>query len=74
LQAGHHIRSKTNSPIIGVLTQPLPDLWLEDESISSMNWNTYFEASHAEFLQAGGARVIPLDYRLEWSSMTKVLS
>jgi len=23
--AGHHVRAKTNSPVIGILTQPFPE-------------------------------------------------
>ena len=57
-----------------MLTQPMPEAWLEEELVHSNEWNAYFEASHAEFLQAGGARVIPLDYRLEWDQMKKLLA
>ena len=28
--AGHHVRAKTNQPIYGILTQPIPQKWLED--------------------------------------------
>jgi len=30
LQAGHHVRAKTDQPIIGILTQPLPDAWKDE--------------------------------------------
>lgn len=56
---GHHTRAKTNQPIIGVLTQPLPDVWNNDYELT---YKSFFEASHADFLQAGGARVVPVDY------------
>ena len=53
------MRAKTNQPIFGVLTQPLPDEWNGD---LQNTYKSFFEASHADFLQAGGARVIPIDY------------
>jgi len=58
---GHHIRAKNNQPIIGVLTQPLPAEWNNDLELT---FKSFFEASHADFLQAGGARVVPIDYTL----------
>lgn len=33
LQAGHHARSKTDAPLIGILTQPLPKEWLNHHSL-----------------------------------------
>jgi hypothetical protein len=45
LQAGHHVRAKNNSPIFGVLTQPVPSAWNathEDQ--------TFIESSNIEFL------------------------
>ena len=63
LQAGHHMRSKTNQPIFGVLTQPIPRAWLKDERVSTEGWDTFIESSHVEWLQAAGARVVPVDYR-----------
>lgn len=62
LQAGHHIRSKTNYPIFGIFTQPLPYAWLDDEKINNNGWRSFVETSHVDWLQAGGARVVPVDY------------
>ena len=70
MNSGHHLRAKSNSPIIGVLTQPMPEEWyfhpqLERETnINEFDqyYTKYFESSHAEFLQAAGARVVPIDY------------
>ena len=59
LNAGHHMRAKTNQPIFGVLTQPLPEEWNNDFSLT---FKSFFESSHADFLQAAGARVVPVDY------------
>ncbi len=57
--SGHHVRAKTNQPIIGVLTQPLPSEWNNDLELT---YKSFFESSHADFLQAAGARVVPIDY------------
>lgn len=67
LQAGHHVRAKNNSPIFGVLTQPVPSDW-KDQSAE-----TFVESSHIEFLQAAGARVVHLDYRMSQRDMKKEL-
>ena len=74
LQAGHHMRSKTNSPIFGILTQPVPRAWLKDERVNDEGWNTYVESSHVEWLQAGGARVVPIDYRQNDEDLMLLLS
>lgn len=37
-------------------------------------WNTFFESSHADFLQAGGARVVPVDYRLNDKELMETLA
>lgn len=47
---------------------------MNDALISSHGWKTFFEASHADFLQAGGARVVPVDYRLKDKEMMDLLS
>jgi hypothetical protein len=47
LQAGHHVRSKNNQPIFGILTQPLPDEWNSDLQTT---FKSFFESSHADFL------------------------
>ena len=80
LQAGHHARAKTDAPLIGILTQPLPEEWAThselSEHIKKMNINkesdatsgrqpSFFEASHAEFLMAGGARVVAVDFQMD---------
>lgn len=73
LQAGHHLRAKTNNPIFGVLTQPIPRAWISNERVISNEWNTYLEASHVEWLQAGGARVVPVDYRKSRAEIQELL-
>lgn len=82
------MRAKTNSPIIGVLTQPIPQTengdshkWRDEfervknemfaklkESDPTFQFeevypnNQYIESSHVKFLEAAGARVVPIDY------------
>jgi hypothetical protein len=40
---------------------------------SNQFYTRYFESSHAEFLMAGGARVVPVDYRLEEKELVNLL-
>ena len=70
---GHHVRAKTNQPIIGVLTQPLPESWNEQLDQSS-TYHSFFESSHADFLQAAGARVVPIDYRMDSARLQRELA
>lgn len=69
-QAGHHARAKTNQPIFGVLSQPIPDEW---RSTVDLEANSFFESSNAEWLQAAGARTVSLDYRMDKKSLQKEL-
>ena len=48
--AGHNQRAKTNQPIFGVLTQPLPDAWDSEDASLQSTYTSFFEASHADFL------------------------
>ena len=68
---GHHIRAKNNQPIIGVLTQPIPSEWNNDLELT---FKSYFEASHADFLQAGGARVVAVDFDQSEEALRRELS
>lgn len=68
LQAGHHLRAKKNDPIFGVLTQPMPADWQLEGS------ETYIEASHVQFLESAGARVIAIDYRTPNAELKKILN
>jgi len=47
---------------------------MQDEFIKVNGWNTFFESSHADFLQAGGARVVPIDYRLSHKELMDLLA
>ena len=46
---------------------------MNDELIAEHGWITFFEASHADFLQAGGARVVPVDYRKDDEALRELL-
>jgi hypothetical protein len=69
-QVGHHARHQSNQPIFGVLTQPVPHEWRRDLELGV---STFIESSHVEFLQAAGARVVPIDYRIEPLALQKML-
>ena len=69
--AGHHVRAKTNQPIFGVLTQPLPEAWTSD---SLSTYHSFFESSHADFLLAAGARIVPIDYRMDQAALNRELA
>ena len=68
--AGHHARAMTNQPIIGVLTQPLLESWAGTDS----PYTSFFESSHADLLQAAGARIVPIDFTLSESKLKKELA
>ena len=71
MQSGHHARSKTDQPIFGILTQPLPEKWQENDFIREGMFTSYFEASHAEYLQASGARTVHIDYNQSIDDLKK---
>lgn len=47
---------------------------MDEKLVAENGWNTFFEASHADFLQAGGARLVPVDYRQDDESLRELLS
>ena len=69
-QVGHHALAASNQPIFGILTQPIPHDWRSDIELGS---SSFIESSHVDFLQAAGARVIPVDYRMDIVSLEKLL-
>jgi hypothetical protein len=87
--AGHHVRAKTNIPIIGILTQPILEGKMTDqyhkikkEVEESHNSNDhseefksaqYIEVTHVKFLESAGARVVPIDYTLTAEELKKRL-
>ena len=69
-QVGHHARAMSNQPIFGMLTQPIPHEWRHSLELGS---SSFIESSHVDFLQAAGARVVPIDYRLDPYALQKLL-
>lgn len=65
------MRAKNNQPIFGVLTQPIPDEWRNDLELT---YSSFFESSHVDFLQAAGARVVPIDFTLNKKALEKELA
>jgi gamma-glutamyl hydrolase len=65
---------KTNIPIIGVLTQPylITDESKEFSSDTKMK-NSYIPSSHIKFLEAAGARVVPVSYRYSYKKLKSTL-
>ena len=59
-QIGHHARAAQNQPIFGMLTQPIPHDWRKEIDLGSQS---FLESSHVDFLQAAGARVVPISYK-----------
>lgn len=53
------------------MTQPIPDEW---HSVIDLEATSFFEASHAEFLQAAGARTVAIDYRMDKNSLIRELN
>ena len=52
---------RTNRPIYGMLTQPLKDSFPKEIKFDATQ---YIATSHVKFLEAAGARVVPIDYTL----------
>ena len=53
-----------------MLTQPVPSAWSDAHQADK----TFVESSHIDFLQAAGARVVPLDYRMSQKEMKMELA
>lgn len=66
----HSDRAVSNSPIIGVLTQPLSAL---NTNTSQINASSFIPASHVKFLESGGARIVPVDYDVPQNKLYKLL-
>jgi gamma-glutamyl-gamma-aminobutyrate hydrolase PuuD len=62
--------AKTQTPIYGVLSQPLTTAMKDSQKGKSYG---YIDSSHVQFLETGGAQVVPIDYRLDTNQMKKLL-
>ena len=66
---------QTNAPIIGVLVQPYTHAKESSElSLDKNNFfGTYLPVAHVKFLEAAGARVVPVNYRVNKATLRKLL-
>jgi hypothetical protein len=55
----------TDEPIIGILVQPFNTREEPSKFSSRSLENTYIKTSDVSFLEAAGARVVPINYRLD---------
>lgn len=63
----------TNSPIYGVLTQPYSTTNEDAADSSTSMSNSYILTSHVKLLESGGARIVPVNYRLKPTALKKLL-
>lgn len=63
----------TDQPIYGILTQPYSILQESADYFSEDMADSYITTAHVKFLEAAGARVVPINYRLRKYSLLKML-
>ena len=56
-----------------MLTQPYTDVEESADSFSTKMSNSYIPSAHVKFLEASGARVVPVNYRLRTPLLNKLL-
>lgn len=73
---------KTDTPIYAILTQPYTN---EPEPADEMGYfpeagnatealkNTFIKMSHVKFLEQGGARIVPVSYKLDKNQLNQIL-
>jgi hypothetical protein len=84
LQSTHQGRVKTDVPIYGVLTQPFydyPETSNPDNgefafisNASEQLKDSFVKMSHVKYLEQGGARIVPISYRLDQNQLNSILS
>ena len=60
----HADRVITNTPIIGVITQPYHTISSNVQGQDGIGVDSFIPTSHVKFLESAGARVVPVDYAL----------
>lgn len=65
---------KTDSPIYGVLTQPYHNYDDAVDFFTNDITDMYISASHVKFLEAAGARIVPVSFRLRDYALYKLLA
>ena len=71
ITATHADRAITNSPIIGVLTQPFTALPKTADTTETAK--SFIPNSHVKFLESAGARIVPVEYTLSQSKLHEML-
>ena len=83
--AGHHVRTKTNVPVIGILGLPIPGsgdddylTFVQNDLVVDSKKNEiesvqYIQPSHVQFLESAGARVAPINPLLSNEEIKKIL-
>ena len=62
----------SNTTVWGILTEPIKStLKLEDNL--SQTYQEYIPVSHVKFLEASGAKIVPISYRMEKSDLIELL-
>ena len=83
----HAERVKTDTPIYAILSQPYSTYSQEglDKADQYGNFeyagdakealnNTFIMMSHVKYLEQGGARIVPISYRLNDNQLNRILS
>ena len=65
----HSGRAVTDVPIIGVLTQPFR---MENEDAPDTQ-GSFISTSDVKFLESAGARVVPVDFKMNEHNLIKLL-
>ena len=81
MKATHAGRVKTDVPIYGVLTQPYtskpenPNKFGGFEAVKEDPLKgTFIMMPHVKYLEAAGARIVPISYRLDKNGLVNLLS
>ena len=59
------------APVIGILSQQLPDEWIDDSRFDQ--YNSYIMSAYVKWVEAVGARVVPLIMGEDWEITEKKL-
>ena len=56
------------------MTSPLSEANIESSKAKLTGYNSSISASYVKFLETGGARIVPIDYRLKKAKLYRLLS
>jgi hypothetical protein len=83
LSSTHAGHEKTQVPIYGVLTQPYTDEREDSDAFGNFVTisdskeflkNTFIKMSHVKYLEQGGARIVPVSYRIDNNQLNGLLT